>query len=171
MSALDLRSCLWTCQLLYVNNNHSCGRLYLQELWHFIIKNNKVLQLLEMNSLIENLKIHRNENSTKLFSYAGNGKYFEQLFTLVLNGIAINGWCVSSALSDWLWRMQRNKTIINEETRKQWRIFPKWNINITVQWQVLSVHARVNKLIIYITMHKQKASINMLSRSKEPKTQ
>ena len=40
---------------------------------------------------------------------------------------------------------------------------------MTIQWQVLS--ARVNKLIIYVTMYKQKAPINMLSCSKAPKTQ
>ena len=45
--------------------------------------------------------------------------------------------------------------------------FLKRNIDdLTIQWHVLSAGA---KPIIYVTMHKQKASINMLSRSKAPK--
>ena len=47
---------------------------------------------------------------------------------------------------------------------------PKSSIDMAIQSQALSVHMW-NKLIIYITMHKQKAAIYKLSRSKAPKTQ
>ena len=46
-------------------------------------------------------------------------------------------------------------------------------MDLAIQLQVLSVHAsqQVNKSIIYVMMQKQKAPINMLSRSKAPKAQ
>ena len=37
------------------------------------------------------LKTYRNGDSAKLFSYAGNGKYFEELFSLILNEIVVSG--------------------------------------------------------------------------------
>ena len=65
------------------------------------------------------------ETWKKNLSYAGNGKYFKELFALILNGIVISGWYVSSAaiaqhagLTDWLPRMRKSKTIRNEENRK-----------------------------------------------------
>ena len=53
---------------------------------------------------------------------------------------------------------KQNKTMQNEETRRKW-----------LDSSVPSLqHARVNKLIIYITMHKQKPLIYKLSRRKTP---
>ena len=95
------------------------------------------------------------------FSYVGNGKYFEELFTLTLNGIVVSGWYVSSALvvhharlPDRLRRMQRNEPIRNEENQKRW-LFPKWNINMTIQWQALSVHTLRSQLYMLQCINKK----------------
>ena len=67
------------------------------------------------------MKIYRNGNSAKFFSYAGNGKYFEKLFTHILNGIVVGGWHVSSALvAGRLAAMSaKNKVTRNEEKQKR----------------------------------------------------
>ena len=87
-------------------------------------------------------------NLAKFFSYAGNGKHFKELSTLILNKIVISGGHMSSVsvarharLADW-----RNKAIRNEEYRKQWRVFPNTNIDMTIQRQVLSVYALRSQL-------------------------
>ena len=58
----------------------------------------------------------------QIFLYTGNGKYFEELFTLILNGIVI-GRYVSFAsivrhakLPDWSRCMQRNEAVRYEKT-------------------------------------------------------
>ena len=122
------------------------------------------------------LKIGRNEDSAKLFSFVGIGKYFEELFTLILNGIVVSCWCVSftlvvqdARLSDWLRRMQRNKAIRNEENQKQ-ATFPE--VKHKHDNPVASVGCTlIKKSVIYFKMRKQKAPISMLSRSKAPQTQ
>ena len=65
-----------------------------------------------------------NKSSAKFFLYVSNGKYFEELFTLIFNRIVASGWYVFFAsvvqharLLDWLRRMQRNKTVRNEENQ------------------------------------------------------
>ena len=96
----------------------------------------------------------RNGNSANFFLYAGSGKYFEELFTLNLNGVIVSGWYVSSAsvaqharLPDWLRRVQRNKAIRNKEN--WWRLLLKWNIDMKIQWHVLCVHALKVNFICY----------------------
>ena len=42
--------------------------------------------------------IYRSVNSANFFSFAANCKYFEELFTLILNGIIVIGRYVSFAL-------------------------------------------------------------------------
>ena len=68
------------------------------------------------------LNIYRSGNSATFFSYSSNGKYFEELFTFILNGIVVSGWHVTyvsvvqhARLTDWLRLKQRSKTIINGE--------------------------------------------------------
>ena len=71
------------------------------------------------------MKIYRNGNSTKFFLYAGNGKYFKELFTFTLNEIiVVVGMCLlcqafTMLAVDWLRCMQRNKALRNEENQKQ----------------------------------------------------
>ena len=61
-------------------------------------------------------------NSANIFLYAGNGKYFQELFALTLNRIVVSGWDVSSmpviqhaALINWSQHLNRKKVIKNEE--------------------------------------------------------
>ena len=68
------------------------------------------------------LKIYSTRNSANFFSYASNGEYFEELFTLILNWIVFNGWHMFSAsavqhikLSNWL---QCIRNVKHRETKK-----------------------------------------------------
>ena len=59
--------------------------------------------------------MNRNRNSARFFSYAGNGKYFKELFAFNLNKIVASGcWYVYFApvvqhagLTNWLQCMQK----------------------------------------------------------------
>ena len=116
----------------------------------------KKLHNLPIN-LLKELQIYRNGKSAKFFWYAGNGKYFEELFTLVLNETVVSGWYVPSAhvthsereLTYWLQRIESNKALRNEEIRQQWWLFPKRNRHKNPV--AIFECARVNKSIIYVT--------------------
>ena len=81
-----------------------------------------------LNSVVistKKLKIYRNRNMAKLFSYADDVKDFKELFTPTLNGIAANVWLgffkpvvQHSVSNDQLRRIQIKKTIGNEENRR-----------------------------------------------------
>ena len=97
------------------------------------------------------MKIYRKGNSAIFFLYVDIGKYFEKLFTLILNGIVFSGWYVSFAsviqyarLPDWLRHMQRHRTTRNKENQKQ-TTFSKKNTDMTIQRQVLTVQALRNQ--------------------------
>ena len=68
------------------------------------------------------MKIYRNGNSAKFFSFAGNGKYFEELSALILNRIVA---CVNCAgrLAHWVGQLvgthAKNKAMRDEANRKQ----------------------------------------------------
>ena len=42
-------------------------------------------------TLAKELKIYKNGNLANIFLYAGNGKYFQELFALTLNRIVVSG--------------------------------------------------------------------------------
>ena len=86
---------------------------------------------------------------------------FKELFSLTLNRIAVSVWYVSSM-----------PVVLhagfNEEN---WRltVFPKWNIDTSIQLQVLTLHPLTSQNMLQ--RYEQKAAINMLTRSKTLKTQ
>ena len=86
---------------------------------------------------------------------------------LILKGIVVSGWHVSSAsivqqarLPDWLRHMQKNKTMKNEKNPKTTTFSEVRHDNPVSSFKC----AHVNKLIIYVRMHKQKAPIKMFSQ-------
>ena len=98
----------------------------------------------------------------------------KELFAPSLNGIPISCQYVSSTnvtphpgLNDLSRHAQIER---NKETRRTWHAFPK--VEHRHGNSVASFYyAHVNKSIsIYVAIHEQRAPINMLSRSKTPKT-
>ena len=65
---------------------------------------------------------------------------------------------------------KKSKAIWNEENRKQWRIFPKLNIDMATQWQVLSVRSLTSQLYMLQCINKQHPSTCCFA-AKHPKTQ
>ena len=62
-------------------------------------------------------------NSANIFLYAGNGKYFQELFALTLNRIVVSGWYVSSmtvvqhaGLINWFQHLHRKRVIKTKRT-------------------------------------------------------
>ena len=72
-----------------------------------------------------------------------------------------------AGLNNRLWHMQINETTINDDSRRQWCLFLRWNMNMKIQSQFLTMHV-LTKLKL---KSEQKALINMLFRSRAPKTQ
>ena len=117
------------------------------------------------------MKTYRNGNSAKFFSYAGNGIYFEELSTHILNGIVVGGWHVSSALVADRLAATRAKRQSNKKRKKPKTVmtFLKWNIDI--KNPVTSFEcARVNKSIILDKMRKQESTHQRVaSQQKHPR--
>ena len=114
--------------------------------------------------------MHRNENSANSFSYAINGKYLEELPTPALNGINVGfgmrllrqlfstlGWPIGCVAC-----ITTNKTIKKRKTVTTFSEMEHRHDEPVASFEC----ACVNKSIIYVTIHKQKTPINMLSRSK-----
>ena len=87
----------------------------------FVILSRHPFHCLHLASSKE-LKIYRNGNSAKLFSRAGNGKYFEELFSHIFNEIVVSAFCVGPAgcqaarLPAWWRHVQGTKAIENKKT-------------------------------------------------------
>ena len=84
-------------------------------------------------------------------------KIFEELFTPTLNGIAVSVWHVSctpvvlhAGLNDKLWRMQINRKISNEESRRQCRLFRSGTQTLNSRRSL--DYTRVNKSIVFVPM-------------------
>ena len=108
--------------------------------------------------------MYRSGNSAKLFLCACNGKYFEDLFILILNKIVVSGCYVSPTPAVRLVAAHLNKYDVKKRGKPKTVTFPKVE-DLTIQLQVLSVHALTSQL--YVTMYKRKSPINM-SCSKTP---
>ena len=109
---------------------------------------------------------------TSLFPCAAMAKTFQELFTPTLNRIDVSEQYVSSYTPGWTISrdMQINKRSKTKKTEKRDAFSSEvehWHNNLVASFQ----YPRINKRIIYITTHEQKAPINMLSRSKTPKLQ
>ena len=64
--------------------------------------------------------------------YVGNGKYFEELFAHILNGIVVSGWYVPSAqvaqhagLTAWLQRIQKKENMKQRKPKIVTNFFQK----------------------------------------------
>ena len=105
-------------------------------------------------------------NLAKCFLYAGNGKYLKEFSTLILNGIVVSGWHVSSASV-----IQTLGCPIGcEQNQKQWRLFPNWNIYMTIQWQALSVYMLASQLhMLFCSKTLKTQQISITDMQEKPK--
>ena len=111
--------------------------------------------------------MYRSGNSAKLFLCACNGKYFEELFILILNKIVVSGCYVSPTPAVRLVAAHLNKYDVKKRGKPKTVTFPEVEHRLDNSAASFEC-SRINKSIMYVTMHKRKAPIIMLSGSKTP---
>ena len=96
-----------------------------------------------------NYWLNQNENSATLFFFRGLEKAKSSL-PLFQTGTAVSAQCVSSVA----WTIScinATKRDKKTESQKQQQPFPKWDINMTIQLQALTVHTLAS--LLYIKKH------------------